>query len=191
MIYIVSGASRSGKSIVTKRLLEEHNLPFLPVDSVMIGFMHGVKDSGVHDKMWPDEIAVKLWPFLKTFIISLIHSNMAYVLDGEAFLPGDVAQLMMEYPNQIRAVFMGYTDVSTHDKLMDIKIFKSENDWFNKEDDSYIIDHIQNMLLYSAKIKNECKKYNMNYVDTSHQFDDKINEVINQLLYIGGDSFEC
>ena len=170
MLYIISGASRSGKSMVAKQILNNHNIPFLPLDSVMMAFMNGVEDSGIHDKLWPDVIATKLWGFIKAFCESIIHSDIDYLIEGEAFLPSLLQELLIKYPNQIKICFLGYTEISLVAKYNDILKHATKHDWLVQESDEAIKQHIKNMISYSKTIQKECKKYNMKFFDTSSNF---------------------
>jgi len=183
MIYIVSGVSRSGKTKVAKELLEQHKLPYLSTDAVMMAFMHGVKEVDLHDKMWPSELAEKLWGFLKHFIVTLIHSEEDYVLEGEAFLPSKIAELLLDYPEDIKVVFMGYDSVDIKAKVKDCKNYStSDHDWLLQEDDAFIETHIRNMVGYSKELKDLCKKYNLPYFDQKDDFLGNIKRVQDFLI---------
>ena len=54
------------------------------------------------------------------------------MIEGEALLPTQVAELMRAFPGQVSAVFLGYRTVSTSEKLAWIRSHPSEvNDWVN------------------------------------------------------------
>ena len=183
MIYIVSGASRSGKSIIAKKMLEDYQIPYMPIDVVMMGFMNGVKESGIHDKMWPNEIAKKLWGFLEGCIETLIHQDSDYLLEGEAFLPSLIQELIKKYPNKIKVVFIGYSHVTLDKKVKDVKTYPSgKNDWLKQLEDEAIIIHVKNMIDYSLRIKNDCEQYHLPYFDITSNFHSSINQVVSFLI---------
>ncbi|WP_299114037.1 hypothetical protein [uncultured Winogradskyella sp.] len=68
MLYIIGGTSRSGKTILAERLSVEMKTPYLSLDWIMIGFRNGIPEYGIHDKLFPDEIAERLWSFLKAIL---------------------------------------------------------------------------------------------------------------------------
>lgn len=170
MLYIISGASRSGKSMIAKQILDSYKIPFLPLDSVMMAFMNGVEDSDIHDKLWPDVIATKLWGFVKAFCESIIFNDMDYLIEGEAFLPSLLQELLSEYPKEIKICFLGYAEIALEKKYREVKQFATEHDWLMQESDESIRQHIENMIFYSKKIKKQCNDYNIKYFDTSHDF---------------------
>lgn len=182
MIYIISGASRSGKSLVAKRMLKEFNIPYLPVDSMVMGFTNGMSEVGIHDKLYPDEIARKIAPFINAMIESLVYVGDDYILEGEAFLPSLMTSILQKYPSQIKVCFIGYTDVSIEEKSLLIKKHANKNDWLSNEPEQVIQEHIKNMVVHSKMIKQECEKYHMAYYDTSKHFEDTINKAIQELI---------
>ncbi len=46
----------------------------------MMGFTNGAPEFGIHDKLWPDEIADKLWPFLHAMFESMLYGEVDYVI---------------------------------------------------------------------------------------------------------------
>ncbi len=182
MLYIISGASRSGKTIIAKRLANRKGIPYLSLDWIMMGFTNGIPEYGIHDKLFPDDIAKRLWGFLKAMLESMIGVETDCVVEGEAVLPELIIELLQEYPEYIRICFLGYTDVNMDNKLKEIRNFSNEkNDWLRDESDTYIKDHIENMMAHSRMIKVSCKKHNLKYFDTSEGFLDTLDSVFEYL----------
>lgn len=179
MIYIISGASRSGKSIVAKGFFEKNFIPYIPLDCLMMGFMNGVSSLGIHDKLWPDEIAEKMWPFLKAVCKNMIDNEIDYIFEGEAVLPEHIKELSDLHPGQIKTCFLGYTEVDVKKKISEVKRYPNHlNDWLLSQEEEEILNHIENMITYSHRIKKECIKYNLDYFDTSKDFEKQIDKVI-------------
>ena len=171
MLFLVGGTSRSGKTLIAKKLLAEKRIPYLSLDWLMMGFNDGMPEQGIHHLLWPNEIAEKMQPFLHGVIDCLLVDGMDYVIEGEAMLPQSVAKLIEENPGKIKAVFVGYTEIDVADKVALVKKHgDGDNDWLTKESDEYIRDHIANMIAYSKMIKNGCKEHGLTYIDTSEDF---------------------
>lgn len=182
LIYLISGASRSGKSKIANRLHQETGISYLPLDSVMMAFMHGVKEAGIHDKLWPHEIAKKLWGFLESFIYNLSYNEIDYIIEGEAMLPSLLSTLNHDILPFVKVVFIGYDQVDLDQKVIDCKSFSTgTKDWLMNEPETNITSHIRNMIGYSRDIKNECIKYHIPYFDTSLNFDNVIQNVVDFL----------
>lgn len=182
MIYLISGASRSGKSKIANLLHQQTGISYLPLDSVMMAFMHGVKEVGIHDKLWPHEIAEKLWGFLESFIYNLDYNETDFIIEGEAMLPALLSTLSQDVLARMKVVFVGYESVDIEQKVNDCKTFnQGSKDWLMNESDENIIKHIENMIGYSKKMKMECLKYRLPYFDTSENFKESVIEVLKYL----------
>ena len=171
MLFLVSGASRSGKTLIAKKVLADKRIPYLSLDWLMMGFSDGIPEYGIHHLLWPNEIAEKMGPFLLGMIDSMLVDGMDYLIEGEAMLPQLVADLVEKNPDKIKVVFVGYTEINVKDKVGLVKKHgDGENDWLTNESDEYIRDHIGNMIAYSEMIKSGCEKHGLSYFDTSEDF---------------------
>jgi hypothetical protein len=183
MLYLVSGTSRSGKTLIARKVLADKQIPYLSLDWLMMGFNDGIPEYGIHHLLWPNEIAEKIWPFLKGMIDNMLFDGMDYVIEGEAMLPELVANLIEKHPDKVRAVFVGYTEIDVNDKVALVKKYSDgENDWLTNESDEYIRDHVGNMIAYSKMIRKECDKHGLSYFDTSDDFLAAIDAAANSLV---------
>ena len=82
----------------------------------MMGFTNGIPEYGIHDKLFPDEIAQRLWSFLKAMLESMIYVETDCVIEGEAMLPELIIELAKKNPHKLKICFLGYTDVSIDEK---------------------------------------------------------------------------
>lgn len=171
MLFLVSGTSRSGKTLIARRILADKQIPYLSLDWLMMGFNDGIPEYGIHHLLWPNEIAEKMGPFLLGMIDSMLVDGIDYVIEGEAMLPHIVAGLIEKNPEKIRAVFVGYAKINVEDKVALVRAHgDGENDWLTKQSDEYIRDHIENMIAYSKTIKTGCEEHGLSYFDTSEDF---------------------
>ena len=171
MLYLVSGTSRSGKTLIAKKILGDKQIPYLSLDWLMMGFNDGIPEYGIHHLLWPNEIAERMWPFLQGMINCMLVDGMDYVIEGEAMLPPLIAELVEQHPGKVKVVFVGYAEIDVEDKVALVKEHSNgENDWLTKESDEYIRDHIGNMIAYSRMIKRGCEKHGLPYFDTSDDF---------------------
>jgi len=183
MLFLVSGTSRSGKTLIAKKLLADKQIPYLSLDWLMMGFNDGIPEYGIHHLLWPNEIAEKMRPFLSGMIDCMLTEGMDYVIEGEAMLPQLVADLVEKHPDKIKVVFVGYTEINVKDKVALVKKHgDGENDWLTSESDEYIRDHIENMIAYSKMIRTRCEEHGLSYFDTSEDFLGTIEAVTDFLL---------
>jgi hypothetical protein len=183
MLYLIGGTSRSGKSIISRKLLAEKGIPFLPLDAVVMGFAHGIPEYGIHDKLFPNEIAKRMWKFTKALCETLLYLGKDYVVEGEAILPENVSDLANEHGNKIKACFLGYCETTPEQKVHEIKTYQVDlDDWLAKESDAYIRDHVTNMIGYSNFIREECRTYQMPYFDVSRDFNLTVDVAVRYLI---------
>ena len=171
MLFLVGGASRSGKTLIARRILADKGIPYLSLDWLMMGFNDGIPGHGIHHLLWPNEIAEKMSPFLQGMINCMLVDGMDYVIEGEAMLPEHVAAWADKNPGSVKAVFVGYTEIDAEKKVAQVKEYgDNDNDWLTGKPDDYIRDHVENMIAYSKMIKDGCDRHGLPYVDTSGDF---------------------
>lgn len=183
MLYIISGASRAGKTILAKKIAAQKGIPYLSLDWIMMGFTNGIPDYGIHDKLFPDEIAQRLWGFLRAMMESMIYVETDCVIEGEALLPELLIELVTKHPASLRVCFLGYTEVTIDKKCKEIRAYSSEkNDWLADKTDAYVMDHVQNMMAHSSNIQRSCSTRSLRYLDTSENFLETLKEAENYVL---------
>lgn len=183
MIYVISGTSRSGKTLIAKKMMKQCEIPYLSLDWIVMGFTNGIPEYGLHDKLWPNEIAEKFWNFLKAMFENMIWTETDYIIEGEAVLPELIDELLKKYPDRIKVCFVGYTDIDISKKIKDVYNYSDEkNDWLTNESDDYIERHISNMIEYSKRVKKSSEKYGVRYFDTSRNFTQVLDDAIEYLL---------
>lgn len=183
MLYIVSGTSRAGKTIIAKKISARKGIPYVSLDWLVMGFTNGIPEYGIHDKLYPDEIAERFWSFLKAMCENMLWSDVDYIIEGEAVLPHLIAELLEKHPDKIKICFVGYTDVNIPEKVKDVKEFSwGKSDWLSNEPEDYIIRHLTNMVTYSRKIEKLCNETKIRYFDTSTDFTGGIDQAVNYLM---------
>lgn len=183
MLYLISGTSRTGKTMLAKKISSERGISFFSLDWLVMGFSNGIPENGIHHLLYPNEIATRSWKFFEAMFESMLFSEVDYIIEGEAILPELVVKFINKHPNDVKICFLGYTDVDIDRKVKDIKEFSdAKGDWLNTKSDEYITDHVQNMIEHSIKIKKSCKATKLAYFDTSKNFLNVIKEAENHLF---------
>jgi hypothetical protein len=171
MLYFIGGASRAGKTLMAQRILAERRLAYLSLDCLVMGFTNGVPHYGIHDKLMPDEIAERLWPFLRATCESMLWCDLDYVIEGEAILPALLRDLSDEHPGRLRACFVGFADIGIDEKLRQLRAHSDERtDWLARESDAYVRDHVANMVAFSRRLREDCAQHGLRYFETSADF---------------------
>jgi hypothetical protein len=171
MLYIIGGVSRSGKSIIARRLLSDRGVSYFSLDILMMGFANGFPEFGVHPEDSSIQISNRLWPIVKSMAINIIETSLDYTLEGDFIMPQQVVELKNKYSMDIRACFLGYSNINCENKLIDIRQSKGlPNDWINEWLDDRILDYINRMKISSRELEQQCEQLQLKYFDSSNGF---------------------
>lgn len=177
MLYILGGASRSGKSIVSRRFVSEKQIPFFCIDFLITSLQEVPSLDIKHGQPFISK-AEKLWPLVKPLLVHLIKEELNYLIEGDGILPSQVAELFKDYPNGIKASFVGFSEIDPQDKFKQVKEFGgNKDDWTKRVSDEELMLSIKDMVKFSKYLKSECNKYNISYFDCSNNFNEYLENV--------------
>lgn len=104
MIYLIAGASHTGKTLLAQRLLEEKHYPYLSLDHLKMGLIRsGNTDLTVFDD---EKMTAYLWPIVREMIKTAIENGQNLTVEG-CYIPHSWAEDFEEsYRSRIRAVWL-------------------------------------------------------------------------------------
>jgi len=178
MFYLIGGAPRSGKTLLSKRLWRQRNIPFFPIDYLIYSLKEGAPEYGVNQDLPFIDKSEKLWNLSEPLLNALIFNEEEYLVEGDALLPKHAALLKEAHPD-IRPCFLGYTNVDESEKLRVIREFGQgrKDDWTNKESDDNVRAMIKRAMKYSVYLRDECSKLAIPYFDMSEDFTGMLERV--------------
>lgn len=208
MFYLIGGAPRSGKTILTKKLSKELNVPWVSTDSLeLIAMKYTSKKD--FDKVFPKTVMRKkteksndkmygefsveqiveaytqqgkgLWPGIMSFIESENGCGHDYILEGYHILPELVSELQKDFP--ITSVFLGKEDFNK--TLSGMTKNPQVHDWtVSNTKDPKTLELIANMInTFSLKFKSEAERYDLTYISTDDDFEKKTSKLSNCRLF--------
>ncbi len=158
MIYLIGGCPRVGKSTLAQKIVEEKNIPNIPLDVLV----HVLKDSIPKFDLKNDiDVANKFFPFLDSFIKHSIFTVPDYVLEGVIFTPAQVHKLQRKY--KIKACFLGTSKTSLEHMLR----YTGHNNWMSTKSRKHLEKLPATYIERSEYFKKESKKYGFRYFDMS------------------------
>lgn len=87
MIILITGASHTGKTALTQKLLEKYKYPYLSIDHLKMGLIR----SG-NTKLTPmsddKDLTAYLWPIVREMIKTAIENKQNLVVEG-CYIPFD------------------------------------------------------------------------------------------------------
>src|SRR5215217_4052219 len=101
MIYLIGGAPRAGKTILAQRLSSKFQVGWISTDLLLT--LLGMTDVEGIKNGWnaaPEAVTASaewFFPYLERFIWGVSSMAEQCVIEGVDFLPGQVAQLALQY----------------------------------------------------------------------------------------------
>ena len=182
MLYIIGGASRTGKSMISRELMAKTGIPCFSLDVLMMGLANGLSEYGINPDDPEFKNAEKMWPILRNMLINMLEVGIDYIVEGYTVLPEHTNEIANLFPGQVKSCFTGYTGIDPEKKLKEIRKYTDlPNDWAKTSSDSEILKLINRSISYSSFLKTECEKYEIPYFDQSEDFTGTKRRVIEYL----------
>ena len=184
MIYILSGASRSGKTSAAGKITEQFGIPSFSIDYLIGALLSYDKqlnlDNG-HVFGQPRQPFVHkaevLWPATKGLVRIIDLHKRDYLIEGDTILPKQLHTIRDIY--QFKAVFFGYPDITVEQKCHELRTIKTDElDWPNRFGDSELRNIVKDRIRFSWYIKAECAKYDFEFINTSSDFMNGVNRAV-------------
>ena len=100
MIILITGATHTGKTMLSQKLLEQYHYPYLSMDHVKMGLIR----SGITMLTPEDDEKMTgfLWPIIREIIKTTIENEQNLIVEG-CYVPADWEQdFTLEYREKIR-----------------------------------------------------------------------------------------
>lgn len=167
MIIIITGASHTGKTALSQKLLEKYKYPYLSIDHLKMGLIRsGYTTLTPEDD---DELTDYLWPIVREMIKTAIENDQNLIVEG-CYVPFDWAKDFEEdYLEDIRYYCLVMSENYIKNHFDDIKGYASVIE--SRLDDEWCT--LENILEGNAQMLALAKKHNVNYVllDDKYEFD--------------------
>ena len=119
MVVIITGASHTGKTLLSQRMLEKYKFPYLSIDHLKMGLIR----SG-NTKLTPeddDQLTTYLWPIVCEMIKTAIENKQNLIVEG-CYIPFDWRKdFDEEYLQYISFICLAMTDAYIDAHFAEIK----------------------------------------------------------------------
>ena len=86
MVYIITGASHTGKTVLAQRLLEKRHIPYLSIDHLKMGLIRSGRTALTPED--DDALTAYLWPVVREIIRTAIENRQELIVEG-CYVPFD------------------------------------------------------------------------------------------------------
>lgn len=159
MVILITGASHTGKTALSQRLLEKNHFPYLSIDHLKMGLIRS--GNTTLTPMSDDrDLTAYLWPIVREMIKTAIENKQNLIVEG-CYIPFDwAADFAQEYLENIRYYCLVMSENYIRNHFADIK--KYANVVENRLDDEWCTP--ESVLEDNAAVLELARKHNVNYV---------------------------
>ena len=124
MVYIITGASHTGKTVLAQRLLEKRHIPYLSIDHLKMGLIRSGRTALTPED--DDALTAYLWPVVREIIRTAIENRQELIVEG-CYVPFDWRRdFDARYLSSIRFLCLAMTDAYIDAQFDAIKAHASD-----------------------------------------------------------------
>lgn len=173
MIILIAGASHTGKTFLSQKLLETYHFPYLSIDHLKMGLIR----SG-HTTLTPkddEELVGYLWPIVREMIKTAIENKQNLIVEG-VYIPFDWKKdFSQKYWKEIRYCCLVMTKDYVNQHFDQIK--EHANVVEKRLDDSYYTK--ETLIEENQRSLQLCQQYNCHYLLIEQEYDlDSMMEIV-------------
>jgi 2-phosphoglycerate kinase len=182
VIYLIGGASRSGKTSLALRLLEEKSISYLSTDVLMMG-LRGVGYSEYANEQDDIAVAKHLENIMAPMIENIRYCGVPYTLEGVHIRPAFIRAMTDEAPDVVTGCVLGYPDVLLDQKLDDMHKYPSiANNWLMGENSEYQRQHLKRHIEISKMDKRDAEISGVALFNTGENYDENLDKAFDYLV---------
>ena len=177
MVILIMGASHTGKTLLSQKLLEKYGIPYFSIDHLKMGLIRsGNTDLTPEDD---EKLTPYLWGIVKEIVKTAVENEQNLIIEG-AYIPFDWRKdFEEEYLQEIRFYCLVMSEEYIKDNFDRIKKYASVIEE-RIDDPEYL--NIRNLTFENLKNLNACKKYGCEYIliDKEYCVDIKLQRKVRQ-----------
>lgn len=124
MIYLITGCTHTGKTLLAQKLIETRHWPCLSIDHLKMGLIRSGQTSLTPED--DEQLTGYLWPILREMIKTAVENHQNLILEGCYIPPDWKNSFSAEYLPWIRCIclIMSESYIRTH--MQEIRIHASD-----------------------------------------------------------------
>ena len=165
MIFLIAGASHTGKTALAQRMLEKYHYPYLSIDHLKMGLIRS-RNTALTPLSDDDDLTAYLWPIVREMIKTAIENRQNLIAEG-CYIPFDWKKdFDEEYFSEIRYLCLVMSRDYIKNHFSDIK--KYANVIEDRLDDDCMAE---DLLLDNEKNLALAKKHGVSYILIDDQYE--------------------
>ena len=171
MVIIIGGASHSGKTFLSKKLIEKYKIPCTNLDHIKMGLIRGFNDCGFSAVDSDETIAEKMWGFIEGFIGTCIENNQNTILEGCYFPCEKVKKLLCDDLTVVFIVLSKQYIIENFDKIIKYENIVEDRKFPESREIKFFINE-------NERIKEECIKYELPYFEITDNYFEGLEKIL-------------
>ena len=159
MVFLIAGASHTGKTALAQRMLERYGYPYLSMDHLKMGLIRSGYTS-LTSMSSDRELTDYLWPVVREMVKTAVENGQNLIVEG-CYIPFDWAKdFPPEYRDQIRYRCLVMSEAYIRSHYDDIKRYAGVVE--HRQDDSDCT--LETLLRDNVQTWEACQKYGVEYL---------------------------
>ena len=179
MIYILAGIAKSGKTTIAREFTKRYNIPYFSTDYIMMMLSRGNKELGVNPNSSDSSVARQIQPYVYGMIKTMVENKVDYLIEGVHFNPDFTKELVTEYPNDIKVIYLGYRETSVILKIYELNKYKNEveNAWYSSFTDEEMVELVSYLIDESERVYKLCLENDLEYIEV-YNLSSQVDEIL-------------
>ena len=159
MVYLIAGASHTGKTALAQRLLERYGCPYLSIDHLKMGL---IRSGNTALTPLSDDRALTdyLWPIVREMVKTAVENGQNLIVEG-CYIPCSWAEdFGPAYLPSIRYLCLVMSEAYIRTHFQDIRQYAGIIE--NRRDDAYCT--MESLIRDNAETLRLCRQYGASYL---------------------------
>ena len=173
MVILVGGIGCTGKTLFANQLMKMTNVPYFPLDHLMMGIYRGIPNCGFTPMDDQFVLGEKMWPVIRALVMTNIENDHSIIFEGFQLLPHLQCDFPSDYLENILSVFLFFSDQYIEDNFND-KILRYRRVIEDRGD----IDDITaaSLIGVTRRLKEHCINNGAAFFEIEDDFDEGMKE---------------
>lgn len=159
MIILITGASHTGKTALSQRLLEKYKYPYISIDHLKMGLIRSGK-TDLTPMSEDSDLTAYLWPIVREIIKTAVENNQNLIIEG-CYIPFDWSKdFEKRYLDNIKYYCLVMSEEYIKNHFDDIKRYANVIE--NRLDDKDFT--IKSAIDDNTNVLEFAKKHKVNYI---------------------------